>query len=232
MPFGSSWAAPAIVPVAGSTKRVPFALTSRAQTRASIDAVKQEIAHEGAAYETARGVYAVTDVKLYPFCQSLRRFSRVSPNELSALRSRVIEQLTTLEQSDVEWKDFYAGRREAFQTRAPSREAGDTHYRELVERASKLDANNQLYATEAVMDYDPSKDLDKIKARLLAINSADDEINPTELGVVEPAIKSIKDARFVLIPASDKTNGHFTYFLAVLWKQHLVEFMNELPPVR
>jgi homoserine O-acetyltransferase/O-succinyltransferase len=118
------------------------------------------------------------------------------------------------------------------QKHAPSREAGDTLYRQLVERASKLDANNQLYATEAVMDYDPSKDLDKIKARLLAINSADDEINPPELGVVEPAIKRIKDARFVLIPGSDKTNGHFTYFLAALWKRHLAEFMNELPAPR
>ena len=119
-----------------------------------------------------------------------------------------------------------------WQTRAPGREAGDTLYRQLVERASKLDANNQLYATEAVMDYDPSNDLDKITAPLLAINSADDEVNPPELGVVEPAIKRIKNARFVLIPGSDKTNGHFTYFLAALWKQHLVAFMSELPPPR
>src|SRR5262245_304816 len=83
------------------------------------DALKQAIAREGAVFETARGVYAVTDVKLDPFCQSLRRFSHVPARELPALRSRVIEQLTTLEQLDVEWKDFYAGRREAFQTRAP-----------------------------------------------------------------------------------------------------------------
>src|SRR6266699_2118748 len=68
---------------------------------------------------TARGVYAVTDVKLDPFCQSLQRFTRVSAKDLPALRTRVVEQLTTLEQSDVEWKDFYAGRRAAFQTRAP-----------------------------------------------------------------------------------------------------------------
>ena len=83
------------------------------------DALKQEISRESTVFETARGVYAVTDVKLDPFCQSLRRFSRVSAKELPALRNRVIEQLTTLEQLDVEWKDFYAGRREAFQTRAP-----------------------------------------------------------------------------------------------------------------
>src|SRR5581483_8635679 len=97
---------------------------------------------------------------------------------------------------------------------APSREAGDRLYAEMVERARKLDANNQLYATEAVMDYDPSPLLEKIKAPLLAINSADDEVNPPELGVVEPAVKRIPGARFVLIPAGENTNGHYTYFLA------------------
>src|SRR4030095_14151439 len=83
------------------------------------DAVKQEISREGAVFETARGVYAATDVKLDPFCQSLQRFSRVSAKDLPALRTRVVEQLTTLEQADVQWKDFYAGRRAAFETRAP-----------------------------------------------------------------------------------------------------------------
>jgi homoserine O-acetyltransferase len=116
-----------------------------------------------------------------------------------------------------------------WQKLAPTREAGDALYRKLLEQA-KEDVNNQIYATEAVLDYDPSKDLDKIKAKLLAINSADDEINPPELDVVEPAIRRIPGARFVLIPTSDKTNGHFTYFLGALWKQHLAEFMKELPP--
>jgi homoserine O-acetyltransferase/O-succinyltransferase len=111
---------------------------------------------------------------------------------------------------------------------APTREAGDALYRKMVEQAERLDANNELYATEAVMDYDASKDLDKIRAKVLAINSADDEINPPELHVVEPAIKRIPGARFVLIPASETTNGHFTYFLAALWKRHLGQFMQEL----
>ena len=62
------------------------------------------------------------------------------------------------------------------------------------------------------MDYDASKEQDKIAARLLAINSADDQINPAELGVVDPAIKPIPGARFVLLPASDKTNGPFHLF--------------------
>lgn len=117
-----------------------------------------------------------------------------------------------------------------FQEVAPSLTAMDELYRKMVEGAKKLDANNQLYATEAVMDYDPSKDLDKIKAKLLAINFADDEVNPPELGVVEPAIRRIPGARFVLIPASDKTHGHYTYNLAATWKQHLADFMRELPP--
>jgi homoserine O-acetyltransferase len=117
-----------------------------------------------------------------------------------------------------------------FQEVAPSREAMDALYQRLVEGAKKADANNQLYAIEAVMDYDPSRDLEKIKAKLLAINFADDEVNPPELGVVEPAIRRIPGARFVLIPASDRTHGHYTYNLAATWKQHLAEFMKELPP--
>jgi homoserine O-acetyltransferase len=117
-----------------------------------------------------------------------------------------------------------------FQEVAPSREAMDALYRKMVEGAKTLDANNQLYAIEAVMDYDPSRDMEKIRARLLAINFADDEVNPPELGVVEPAIKRIPGARFVLVPASDKTHGHYTYNLAAIWKQHLADFMKELPP--
>ena len=115
-----------------------------------------------------------------------------------------------------------------YQKVAPSRAAMDDLYARMVEGAKKLDANNQLYAIEAVMDYDPSPDLEKIKARLLAINFADDEVNPPELGVVEREIKRIAGARFVLVPASDSTHGHYTYNLAALWKQHLVDFMKEL----
>ena len=79
------------------------------------------------------------------------------------------------------------------------------------------------------MDYDPAPDLHKIKARLMAINFADDEVNPPELHVVEPAIAKIPNARFVLIPASEKTHGHYTYMLGAVWKSHLAEFMKTLP---
>jgi homoserine O-acetyltransferase/O-succinyltransferase len=116
------------------------------------------------------------------------------------------------------------------QASAPTREAGDAFYERLVEQARKTDANNLLYATEAVMDYDPSKDLEKIKAKLMAINFADDAVNPPELEVMEPAIKRIRDARLVIVPASTETHGHFTHLRAAFWKSHLAAFMKTLPP--
>jgi homoserine O-acetyltransferase/O-succinyltransferase len=116
------------------------------------------------------------------------------------------------------------------QASAPTREAGDAFYEKLVEQARKTDANNLLYATEAVMDYDPSKDLEKIKAKLMAINFADDAVNPPELDVVEAAIRRIRDAKLVIVPASAETHGHFTHFRAAFWKSHLAAFMKTLPP--
>jgi homoserine O-acetyltransferase len=102
----------------------------------------------------------------------------------------------------------------------------------MVEDAKKADANNSLYGIEAVMDYDPSKDLDKIKARLLAINFQDDEANPPELGTVEPAIKRIPHGKNVVVPSSRETHGHYTYFRANFWKAHLAEFMKTLPATK
>jgi homoserine O-acetyltransferase len=113
---------------------------------------------------------------------------------------------------------------------APTREAGDALYRKMVEQASKGDANNQLYAIEAVMDYDPSRDLEKIKARLLAINFADDAVNATELDVLAPAIKRIPNGKYVVVAGSRETHGHFTHLRAALWKSHLIAFMKDLPP--
>ncbi len=72
-----------------------------------------------------------------------------------------------------------------------TREAADALYRQWVANVAKGDANDQLCATEAVMDYDPAPLLEKITAKLLAINFADDAVNPPELGVVEPVIRQI-----------------------------------------
>ena len=95
------------------------------------------------------------------------------------------------------------------------------------EYAAKDDANDVLYAVEASRDYDPGPNLEKIKAPLLAINSADDLINPPELGILEREIKRVPHGRAVIIPRSDKTRGHGSHTLAALWKDELVSLLKE-----
>jgi homoserine O-acetyltransferase len=118
------------------------------------------------------------------------------------------------------------------QEMAPTREAAEALYQQWMAQVAKGDANDQLYATEAVIGYDPAPLLPQITARLMAINFADDEVNPPELGVVEPAIAKIEGARFVLVPAGPTTHGHFTHLRAAVWKPHLVQFLKELDAVR
>jgi homoserine O-acetyltransferase len=114
------------------------------------------------------------------------------------------------------------------QAMAPSREAGDELYRKLLEEAKKRDANDTLWGIEAVMDYNPTPHLANIKARLMAINSGDDETNPPQIASTEREIKRIPNARYVLIPASEDTHGHFTHLRAAFWKQHVAKFLTEL----
>ncbi len=113
------------------------------------------------------------------------------------------------------------------QEMAPTREKADALYRQFVERAQKGDANDRLYQIEAVMDYDPAPLLGHIKAPLLAINFADDEINPPQLGVMEQGIARVPGARHVLVPAGPQSQGHYNAMRAVLWKQHLAAFVEE-----
>lgn len=87
------------------------------------------------------------------------------------------------------------------------------------------DANDILYAIESSFDYDPEPGLEKIKAPLLAINSADDIINPPELQILERSIARVAGGRAIVLPLSDKTAGHGTHTLAALWKHHLVELL-------
>ncbi len=89
------------------------------------------------------------------------------------------------------------------------------------------DANDVLYAVEASYDYDPGPNLEKIRAPLLAINSADDLINPPELGILEREIKRVRHGRAVVIPLSDKTRGHGSHTIATLWKDELVKLLKE-----
>lgn len=89
------------------------------------------------------------------------------------------------------------------------------------------DANDVLYALEASHDYDPGPGLEKIRAPLLAINSADDLINPPELGILEREVKRVPRGRAVIIPLSEKTRGHGSHTIAALWKEDLVRLLKE-----
>ena len=89
------------------------------------------------------------------------------------------------------------------------------------------DANDVLYALEASHDYDPGTNLEKIRAPLLAVNSADDLINSPELGILEREIKRIPHGRAIVIPMSDKTRGHGSHTIAALWKDELVKLLEE-----
>jgi homoserine O-acetyltransferase len=84
-----------------------------------------------------------------------------------------------------------------------------------------------LYALEASRDYDPGPNLEKSRAPLLAINTADDLINPPELGILEREIKRVPHGRAIVIPLSDKTRGHGSHTIAPLWKDELSILIKE-----
>jgi len=118
------------------------------------------------------------------------------------------------------------------QEMAPTLAATNALYERRLEEAAKGDANNQLWAIEAIQDYNPEPDLDKITAKVLLINDAEDHANPPELGTVERAMKRVKHGRYVLLPAGVDTHGHFSHYYAKLWKPYLIEFMATLGPAR
>jgi pimeloyl-ACP methyl ester carboxylesterase/ketosteroid isomerase-like protein len=112
---------------------------------------------------------------------------------------------------------------------APNRDAADAFLQEqLARRLAATDANDMLYAFDASREYDPSPRLERIRASVLAINSADDVVNPPELGLMEPLIARVPRARYVLLPTSAATRGHGTHSLPALWKPHLVAFLDGL----
>ena len=92
------------------------------------------------------------------------------------------------------------------------------------------DANDVLYAFEASHDYDPAPGLEKIKAPLLAINSADDLINPPDQGILEREIKRVKRGKAIVLPETEQTVGHGSHTKAVLWKKYLVKFLKKTEP--
>jgi homoserine O-acetyltransferase/O-succinyltransferase len=114
------------------------------------------------------------------------------------------------------------------QKEAPTLAKTDEVLDKFVEQTvTTSDANNVLYALEASRDYDPGPNLEKIRASLLAINFADDLINPPELGILEREIKRLPKGRAALIPLTDQTRGHGSHTIAALWKDHLVQLLKE-----
>jgi homoserine O-acetyltransferase len=152
--------------------------------------------------------------------------------------------------SDPEWKggDYASQPVEALRTAAalqlivggapivmqndyPTRDKADAYARSYTDNyLNTVDANNILYAVSASRTYDPSKDLEKIKAPLVWINSADDFINPPEIGLAEGFARRLRTGKYILLPATAETRGHGSHTWAVLWKQHLEELLKQTAP--
>jgi homoserine O-acetyltransferase len=117
-----------------------------------------------------------------------------------------------------------------WQKQAPTRDAADAWYEDqITRRLASADANDFLYAFDASRDYDPSPRLETITAPVLAINSADDQVNPPELGLMEKLMPRVKHGTYILIPISDKTRGHGTHSLPAVWGHDLRDFLASLP---
>jgi homoserine O-acetyltransferase/O-succinyltransferase len=114
------------------------------------------------------------------------------------------------------------------QKQSPNKYAADKSFDAAVNaQLSRTDANDLLYQVDASRDYNPQPKLETIKAPLLAINSADDAVNPPELGIVEREIKRVKKGRFILLPITDETRGHGTHTIPAIWQKYLVELLKK-----
>ena len=119
----------------------------------------------------------------------------------------------------------------AWQAQHPTQRAAEAYLAqaETAYVATQNDANDWIYQLDASRDYDPSPLLSRIRVPVLWINSADDFINPPELGLAEQAVEAMPRARFVLIPASVETKGHGTHTWARFWKAELAKLLAEAP---
>jgi homoserine O-acetyltransferase len=117
------------------------------------------------------------------------------------------------------------------QKQAPTRDAAEKYVDRYLERTMQsTDANDLIFYWNASRNYDPSPNLGKITVPVLWINSADDYINPPELGIAEREVKKMPNARFILLPITDQTRGHGTHTVAAVWKDYLAEFMKATEP--
>jgi homoserine O-acetyltransferase/O-succinyltransferase len=117
------------------------------------------------------------------------------------------------------------------QKQAPTRAQAEQYVDQHLDRTvAATDANNMIFQLNSSRNYDPSPHLDRITVPVMWINSADDFINPPELGIAETMVTHMPHARFVLIPISDSTRGHGTHTVASIWEDYLVELMKESEP--
>jgi homoserine O-acetyltransferase len=182
--------------------------------------------------------------EMYPgFMDALMPMAAL-PVEVAGRNWMMRRMLIDAIRSDPEWKDgnyekqprgfqralvyFRAatnGGTQAIYNSWPTHEKADAELDRRLALPAAEDANNVLYEYEAARDYNPAPDLEKIQARLIAVNSADDERNPAELGIMEREIKRVTNGRYVLIPIGPETRGHGTTYNAKLWKPWLVDLL-------
>jgi homoserine O-acetyltransferase len=120
-----------------------------------------------------------------------------------------------------------SGGSQHLQLLAPNSEKADALVTSRLNALFTMDANDFLYQWESSRDFNPNSDLEKIRAKVLVINSADDERNPPELGILQKELKRIKDAQLYLIPASENTLGHSTTSQAKWWKEKFSQWFNQ-----
>ena len=125
---------------------------------------------------------------------------------------------------DIEW--IFGSAPAYDQALMPTQAASDAYFAEHIKpSAERFDANDMIYQFEASRDYDPQSRLGTISAPLLAINSADDQINPPELGIVDREIRNVSHGNFVLLPVTSATRGHGTHSLPAIWGPYLAELL-------
>jgi len=170
------------------------------------------------------------------------------PTEMSSRNWMLRRLITDSIRNDPDWKDgnytqqprsarvasvFFgiatSGGNQALYKAAPTREKADQLLDARMAAPFTADANDVLYQWDSSRDYNPSAGLEKIKAMVLAINAADDERNPPELGVLEREMKRVRSGRILLIPASESTAGHGTTASAKFYQRELAEILQAAP---
>jgi homoserine O-acetyltransferase/O-succinyltransferase len=114
-----------------------------------------------------------------------------------------------------------------YQALAPTREKADKLIDTRLAAPAPRDANDFIWQFDSSRDYNPASGLERIQAALLAINSADDERNPPETGLMTEALRRVRNGRLFLIPASAETRGHGTTAMAKFWSARLAEFLTD-----